>query len=430
MESKATIATVETPPAEEEEESEFGESYEEEEGDQEEEEDNDPLDGDEEKAGEDEVELVEGGFWTLWDDEAFYKERPADFKVYYSPDEFINTLHDTTEFGIVAPEKRELKLLQVTLPPTMKPPSSEEAQTDEPKTVGVGFWYQGLVGPEVPRMDITLVSPWVQQPPPAHLPNVDSSTAPLVQLEGSVGSFARVFQLEPGAHTFALEEDAVGGGILNILVEKPPAPPELTEEQKAEKEAAGEPIEEVEVPQPSVALVDPEEVMPQLINLENEHQAVDGYHVFARGFLRFDGRFGPAQLDYWTKAADAMYTDMLRLKIFRVGQMKCDLPEEVPEQQAEPPFERPWPSRHPPIHSPESWQKGVEDRGGLELPWLRRSQVAVDPPADEGGQVVVLVEGLGRIPEGKIHMQMLVRPAEDPDPQPKAEGEGEGEEEI
>merc|ERR550537_1676992 len=110
--------------------------------------------------------------------------------------------------------------------------------------------------------------------------------------------------------------------------------------------------------------------------------------------------------------------------------MKCDLPEPVPEEPTEPPFERPWPSRHPPIHSPESWQKGVEDRGGLELPWLRRSQVAVDPPADEGGQVVVLVEGLGRIPEGKIHMQMLVRPAEDPDPQPKAEGEGEGEEEI
>merc|ERR1719313_2280910 len=108
----------------------------------------------------------------------------------------------------------------------------------------------------------------MKQPTPADLPNVDSSTAPLVQLEGSVGSFARVFQLEPGSHTFALEEDAVGGGILNVLVEKPPPPPELTEEQKAEKEAAGEPIEEPEVPQPSITLVDPEEVFPQIINVE------------------------------------------------------------------------------------------------------------------------------------------------------------------
>jgi hypothetical protein len=365
----------------------------------------------------------------LWDDEAFYGERPADFRVYYSPDEFINTLHDTTELGIVAPEKREMKLLQVNLP---APPIKEVAEgepAEEATTVGVGFWYQGIVGPTIPKMDISLVSPWVKQAIPADLPNVDSSTAPLVQLEGSVGSFARVFQLEPGSHTFALEEDAVGGGILNILVEKPPPPKELTEEEKAEKEAAGEPVEPEEVPQPSVTVVDPEEVLPELINLENEHHPIDGYHVFARGFLRFDGRFGPAVLDYWTKAADAMYKDVLRLRIFKIGQMQCDLPEPVPEEPTEPPFERKWPSRAPPIHSPESWTRGVESRGGLELPWFRRSQVAIDPPAEEGGQVVVLVEGLGRLPEGKIHMQMLVRPAENPDG-PPAEGEGEEQEPV
>ena len=27
-------------------------------------------------------------------------------------------------------------------------------------TVGVGFWYQGILGPVTPKMDITLVSPW------------------------------------------------------------------------------------------------------------------------------------------------------------------------------------------------------------------------------------------------------------------------------
>merc|ERR1719456_1073444 len=108
-----------------------------------------------------------------------------------------------------------MKLLQVTLPPHPEPAEGEAPAEDPPKTVGVGFWYQGIVGPVVPKMDITLVSPWVQQAAPADLPNVDSSTAPLVQLEGSVGSFARVFQLQPGSHTFALEEDAVGGALLN-----------------------------------------------------------------------------------------------------------------------------------------------------------------------------------------------------------------------
>jgi hypothetical protein len=262
MEAKATIATVQTPPAEEEEDSEFGESYEEEEEedggeyDEEEhdEEDDEPMDGDEEKAAEEEVELVDGGYWALWDDEAFYGERPVDFEVYYSPDEFITTLHDTTELGIVAPEKREMKLLQVTLPPPLNPPA-EEGQADEPQTVGVGFWYQGTIGPSIPKMDITLVSPWMNQAAPADLPNVDTSTAPLVQLEGTTGSFARVFQLEPGAHTFALEENAIGGGVLHILVEKPPAPPALTEEEIAEKEAAGETVDEPpEIPQPVVTL--------------------------------------------------------------------------------------------------------------------------------------------------------------------------------
>merc|ERR1719281_1492162 len=157
MEAKATIATVQTPPAEEEEDSEFGESYEEEEEEdggeydeeEHEEEESEKLDGDEEKGAEEEVELVDGGYWALWDDEAFYGERPADFEVYYSPDEFIATLHDTTELGIVAPEKREMKLLQVTLPPPLNPPAAEEGKADEPQTVGVGFWYQGTVGPNI-----------------------------------------------------------------------------------------------------------------------------------------------------------------------------------------------------------------------------------------------------------------------------------------
>merc|ERR1719235_2318519 len=303
MEAKATIATVQTPPAEEDDEdSDFGDSYDDEDDQEEEEEEEEEKDEEEEskeeeeeKAAEDEVELVEGGFWSLWDDEKFYTQRPADFQVYYSPDEFITTLHDTTKLGIVPTEQREMKLLKVTLPPPMEPPASE----DEPKTVGVGFWYQGILGPVTPKIDITLVSPWLKQATPADLPNVDTSTAPLVQLEGAVGTFARVFQLGPGDHTFALEEDAVGGGILSILVEKPPAPVELTDEEKAAKEEAGEPV-----PQPEVAIVDPTDVLngeggiPKLITLESDYQAIDGYHVFARGFLRFDGRFGQAILDY------------------------------------------------------------------------------------------------------------------------------------
>merc|ERR1719191_2675079 len=160
MQAKATIATVQTPPAEEEEEdSDLGDSYDEDDEDEQEEEEEEKdeeeesKEEEEEKAAEDEVELVEGGFWSLWDDEKFYTQRPADFQVYYSPDEFITTLHDTT------------KLVKVTLPPPMEPPASE----DEPKTVGVGFWYQGILGSVTPKMDITLVSPWLKQAPPADL---------------------------------------------------------------------------------------------------------------------------------------------------------------------------------------------------------------------------------------------------------------------
>merc|ERR1719247_1056061 len=168
----------------------------------------------------------------------------------------------------------------------------------------------------------------------------------MVQLHGAPGSFVRVFHFPPGTHTFLLEEDAVAGGVLSVYVEKPPEPP-APPPVDTEDPAAAAPEDPPEVDRPKVTVMEPVEALQErLLSLEKEHPAVDGYHVYAKGVLKFNGRGGAATVDFWGLCSDEQTAKMLRLTVFPIGEFPLDLPEPEPvpedeENAPKPPFERP-----------------------------------------------------------------------------------------